>query len=174
MLKKTQDAYDLLVFLGAPGRLVLHAQLVGEAADELLDALRPLGLGIREDLVRLGVVLHDAGKILHPGELDAPGDAHEAAGERLLLEVGVQPEVARCCLSYARYESMEVSFEELLIALSDRLWKGVRVGALELRVVDAAAERLGKDRWDLFADLDVCFERIAAKGDRRLARSRSV
>ena len=146
--------------------------MVGEAAEDVLDALRPLGLDIREDLVRLGVAVHDAGKIVHPDELDGAGDAHEAAGERLLLEAGVRPEVARCCLSHARYESLPVSFEELLVALSDKLWKGARVEALELRVIDAAAAALGRGRWDLFDALDTAFERIAAQGDRRLARSR--
>ena len=154
--------------------MVLHVQLVGEATEELLDELRRHGLDIDEDLVRLGVAVHDAGKILHSDELDAPGDAHEPAGEKLLLEAGVQPDVARCCLSHARYDSMQVSFEELLVALSDKLWKGVRAEALELRIIDAAAAALDQDRWDLFADLDACFERIAAKGDERLVRSRSA
>ncbi len=174
MIETKQDAYDLLVSLGAPSRLVLHVQLVGEATEELLDELRRHGLDIDEDLVRLGVAVHDAGKILHPDELDALGDAHEPAGEKLLLEAGVRPEVARCCLSHARYDSMQVSFEELLVALSDKLWKGARVEALELRVIDAAAAALGKDRWDIFAELDGCFERIAGEGDRRLARSRDL
>lgn len=64
----------------------------------------------------------------------------------MLLEAGVQPEIARCCLSHARYESMEVCLEELLVALSDKLWKGKRVASLELRVIDEIATALGKTR----------------------------
>ena len=172
MLNTPEEAYSLLQSLGAPKRLLVHAQLVAGAAEGVLAALRPLGVPVREDIVRLSAVLHDAGKIAHPGELGAPGSAHEAAGEALLLAAGVAPAVARCCLAHARYETMAVSFEELLVALADKLWKGRREAGLELRVIDGAAALLGKGRWDVFAELDGCFERIAAEGDERLARSR--
>jgi hypothetical protein len=58
-----------------------------------------------------------------------------------------------------------------LIALSDKLWKGKRVESLELKVVDFAAQHLGKDRWDLFPELDYEFEEIASGGHDRLQRS---
>ena len=161
----------MLESLGASKRLMTHVQLVGEAAEELLSKLHSLGIESQENIVRLGVSIHDAGKILHQDELDNKGNQHEISGEQLLLEAGVQPEVARCSLSHARYDSMEVSFEELLVALSDKLWKGKRDANLELRVIDHAAELIGKERWDIFLELDECFEEIASQGDLRLARS---
>jgi hypothetical protein len=54
--------------------------------------------------MRLGVMLHDVGKIVHSQELDGPGAEHEPAGERLLLDHGVSLEVARMCLSHAGLE----------------------------------------------------------------------
>lgn len=171
MIKTKPEANQLLQALGASKRLLVHHQLVGEAVEELLDSLAPLDLNIQVDLVRLGASIHDAGKILYPGELTTPGNQHEPVGEQMLLEVGVQPEIARCCLSHARYESMEVCLEELLVALSDKLWKGKRVAKLELRVIDEIATALGKTRWDVYLDLDECFEKIAANGDHRLAQS---
>ncbi|HET9955557.1 MAG TPA: hypothetical protein VFQ61_13680 [Polyangiaceae bacterium] len=39
---------------------------------------------------------------------------------------------------------MEVCFEELLIALADKLWKGVRNPRLEQRCIDAVAAALGQ------------------------------
>jgi hypothetical protein len=171
MLKSPQDAYELLIALGAPKRLIVHLQLVGEAADELLERMRSLGIEIDDDVVRLGAAVHDAGKINHANELEADGSEHEAAGEKLLLEAGVQPAIARFCISHARYECMDLSLEELLVALSDKLWKGKRINSLELRVVDKVAMILHKDRWNVFSELDDCFEQIAAKGDLRLARS---
>jgi len=171
MRQSPQDAHDLLLSLGAPKRLILHGQLVGEAADALIFAFHSLGLMFREDVIRLGAALHDAGKILHPTELDGPGHNHELNGERLLLDAGVAPEIARCCVSHARHASMQVTVEELIVALADQLWKGKRDEALELRVIDAAAAMGGKTRWDLFAALDTAFEDIASKADERLARS---
>ncbi|MGC4064861.1 MAG: hypothetical protein QM784_09495 [Polyangiaceae bacterium] len=162
---------DLLRQLGAPARLLRHVELVLEAADEVLDKLACLGVSVRADFVHTGVALHDAGKILHPAELEASGNLHEPDGETLLLRAGVSPELARVCLSRARWDAMEVTLEELLVALSDKLWKGVRVERLEERVIDAVARELALERWDIFIELDSAFECIAAAGVDRLARS---
>ncbi|MEP7050428.1 MAG: phosphohydrolase, partial [Pseudomonadota bacterium] len=72
----------------------------------------------------------------------------------------------------ARWPTMTVSIEELLVALSDKLWKGVRKSDLEQRVIDEIASTLQRDRWDLFVELDGIFEDIAADGADRLERSR--
>lgn len=165
------DAFRLLTGLGASARLLRHVELVGEAADALLDALADLGVAVDRSFVRVGVVLHDAGKVIHTEELAATGALHEAAGERLLLERDVSPELARVCRSHAQWASMVVSFEELLVALADKLWKGVRHPELEDRVMAEAAARRGVQKWDVFIPLDNAFEAIAAHGDARLARS---
>jgi hypothetical protein len=164
-------ARELLVGLGAPRRLLRHVELVGEAGDLILSKLAGLAVPLRQDFVRVGIVVHDAGKILHSAELDQPGTMHELAGEALLLGNGVSPELARVCLSHARWATMDTSLEELLIALADELWKGVRKPDLEERVIDAVALALGETRWEVFVDLDTLFEDVAAAGPERLARS---
>jgi len=147
-------------------------ELVGEAAEEIIVALERLRVPLDVEYVRMGVVLHDAGKTVHRVELDGPGSQHEPAGEQLLLERGVDPDLARVCRSHAQWREVATRPEELLIALSDKLWKGVRVQELEERVIGDVARMLGSDRWALFTDLDSLFERIAAGGHRRLERSR--
>ena len=174
MLKTRYDAYRLLEQLGAPPRLIRHLELVGEAADELLRAYDDLGIKSDTNLIELGVAVHDAGKILHPAELNEPGSLHEAAGRQLLLSHGVQPEVAQCCVTHATWSLPDVSFEEQTVALADKLWKGKREEALELVVVDQAANRLKCDRWDIFTQLDEVFENIAAGGPERLKRSLDI
>ena len=166
------EARALLARLGAPRRLLRHVELVGEAAHALLRKFSELGIPVRSDLVQVGVVLHDAGKILHPAELDGGGARHEPDGERLLLEQGVSAELARICVSHARWAQMPVSLEELVVALADKLWKGARNSELEERVVERAAACLEQDRWGLFVELDTLFEDIAAGGADRLERSR--
>ncbi len=168
------SARDLLVSLGAPPRLMRHIELVHEAADLLLRKLAAMGVPIRADFVRVGVALHDSGKVLHPTELDRPGARHEPDGEALLLRSGVSPELARVCMSHARWDTMDVSLEELVIALADKLWKGVRNPRLEERCIDAVAAAVGKARWDVFIELDGSFEDIAADGQARLDRSIST
>jgi hypothetical protein len=165
-------ARNLLVSLGALPSLVTHVRLVGEAAEALLAELQRLGVPLDADFVRAAVALHDAGKILHPGELHGGGSEHEAAGDALLRAHGVDPALARCCLSHAQWDRMPCSLEELTVALADTLWKGRRNETLEKQIVDAVSERLGQSFWNLFVELDTCFESIAADGAERLLRSR--
>lgn len=172
--RTVSEVEDLLQRLGAPPRLVTHLRLVGEAADMILQHLDTMGVPLDVHLVRLGVAVHDAGKILHPAEMDGAGAQHEPDGERLLLANGVAPQLARCCLSHARWAEMDCSFEELLVALADKLWKGSRYAELERRVIEAVAVKLGKDAWDVFIEVDTLCENVAAGGADRLARSTSL
>jgi hypothetical protein len=172
MIETREDAFRLLSKLGASKRLLLHLQLVGEAADRLIVEYSGLGMEFDARLIRLGVAVHDAGKITYPAELEGPGSMHEPAGEALLLAHAVQPEVARCCVTHAKWRGVGVSFEERSVALADKLWKGKREESLELAVIDDAAARLQQTRWDLFTRLDEVFEQIAADGPARLERSR--
>lgn len=170
-LTTVADALALLRDLGAPARLVRHVQLVGEAAELLLPAFARQGVPLDEVFVRVGVVLHDAGKAVHQEELSNPGSEHEPTGERLLLERGVSADLARVCRSHAQWATVDMSLEELVIALADKLWKGVRVSALEERVIERAAAVAKCDKWHIFVPLDATFEDIALLGDERLSRS---
>ena len=172
MLESKEEAYLLLQELGANKRLITHLRLVGEAAELLIGIFKELSVPIDEKYIELGVAVHDAGKIVHTLELDNPGGEHEPEGEKLLLANGVDPKIARCCKSHARFMEMEVTLEELVVALSDKLWKGKRESELELMVIDRAASTIGKERWDIFTELDSKFEEIAAGGVYRLDRSK--
>lgn len=171
MPNSRKEAYDLLQKLGAPEHLKTHVTLVGEAADLLIDALRELGVELDFEFIRTGVALHDIGKIIHTSEMTGPGSEHEPEGEKILINNNASPKLARVCMSHARWDKMECSFEELVIALSDKLWKGKRVDSLELDIVDKAANILQKERWDIFPELDLKFEEIATGGHERLERS---
>ena len=171
-ITSTAEACTLLLELGAPPRLMRHAELVSEAAVALLALLAQHGVRPDAGWLLAGAALHDAGKVLHPAELAGPGAEHEPAGEALLLSHGVAPHIARCCRSHAQWASLECALEELLVALADKLWKGVRVPKLELRTIEAVAASLGRPLWDLFVALDSGFEAIAATANDRLARSR--
>jgi HD domain-containing protein len=166
-------ALELLRSLRAPPRLLRHVALVSEAAELLLEGFEQLKVPIEGEFVRAGVILHDAGKILHPAELDASGSRHEPDGEALLLKHGVSPALARICRSHAQWDQMAVSLEELVVALADKLWKGVRRADLEERVIDRVAAALATDRWNVFVQLDTLFESVAADGSARLERSRA-
>ncbi|MFZ6676728.1 HD domain-containing protein [Undibacterium sp. Tian12W] len=174
MLNTTTDAYQLLSTLGAKERLLTHVKLVGEAADLLIAQFEDMGLAFDANLIRLSAAIHDAGKILHPNELDGPGSLHEPAGEKMLLEQGVQSIVARCCVTHAQWQGEGLSLEELAVATADKLWKGKREAELEMKLIQAIALQKQVEHWDIFTTLDDVFETIAAGGSDRLERSRYV
>ena len=168
------EAYSLLKKLEAPACLFVHVKLVGEALEEIIGFLSEYNLPIDYNFARLGVVLHDAGKIIHSLEFSGPGNKHEAEGNLLLLENEVAPELAQCCISHAQYDGIDCSIEELLVALSDSIWKGTRLEKLELKIIDKIAALMGKERWDIFLELDDCFESVASSGAQRLERSKNI
>jgi hypothetical protein len=80
------EAHDFLRALGASERLIQHVILVAEAAELLIDKFAVLNVPVDDQFIRLGVAFHDAGKILHPEELNQSGKRHEPDGEAMLLE----------------------------------------------------------------------------------------
>jgi HD domain len=145
--------------------------LVAEAAEILILQFQKLNLSFDPEWIKLGVAFHDTGKILYPIELTERGNKHEAAGEQLLLDRGIDPKIARCCRSHGQWNQMECSFEELAVALADCLWKGKRNVELEHLTISRAAQILNQDYWDVFVKLDDLFEEIARSGNLRLSRS---
>jgi hypothetical protein len=171
VITSVSDALLLVERLGAPRRLLIHLRLVVEASEQLIRGYQELGVPFEPEQIALGAAVHDAGKLLFQEELDGPGSRHEEAGEALLLKHSVQPHIARCCVTHAAWHVSGVSFEERSVALADKLWKGKRESELELLVIDEAALKLAKGRWELFPQLDSLFESIANGGLDRLARS---
>ena len=166
-----EDAYKILEDLDSPPHLIQHVKLVAQAAEILILQFQQLNISFDPEWIRLGVAFHDTGKILYPVELTERGDRHEAAGEQLLLNRGIDPKIARCCRSHGQWNQMECSFEELAVALADCLWKGKRNVELEHLTISRAAQMLNQDYWDVFVKLDDLFEEIARNGDLRLSIS---
>ena len=165
---KAHDGSQWLASRGAHPWLVRHHELVLEAASALVDGLK---VDFDAERVLLGAAIHDAGKMLHPAEMSAPGNAHEAAGEALLRADGFPPEVARMCVTHAAWSEPGAELEDRLVALADKLWKGKREGALEAALLEELGERTGRPVWEVFVEFDALCERIAAGGPDRLRRS---
>ena len=170
-LETKKEAIELLKELGASDKLVKHVELVSEAGEQIISKLEQTDIKLDKSYIRIGIILHDAGKTLYPSELKEKGNRHEEAGEKLLLEKGVEAKIARCCRSHAQWNEMECSLEELLIALSDNLWKGSRKTELENLVINRLSVLFNCDYWDLFIEFDSFFEFVASDGFARLQRS---
>lgn len=163
-----EAARALLVKHDAPTRLIEHLELVSSVARLLTEQSIFSGSGLDDEFIIAGAMLHDFGKIWIPAELDAPGNLHEARGEAEALAAGVPAALARVCKTHAQWRTLEVSDEELVIALADHLWKGKRSPELEERVTRRVARRLGVDYWDVWGECDAAFEAASSEATSRL------
>jgi hypothetical protein len=165
------EAERLLRELGAPPRLAAHLRLVHDVAYRLTDWLvrqHPV-LTFDRAAVLFGAATHDIGKVVHGEELSGPGSAHEPAGYALLRDHGVPERLARFARTHASWTEPDVSIEDLLVSLADKVWKAKRVTDLESLVVDRLAAASGTERWQVFMALDDVLDGLAADADRRLA-----
>ena len=172
---KGPDTFDaavaFLITQGAPPLLVQHGRIVGEVATDLSRSLLAIGIGHDTALVTVGAVLHDLGKIVCPAELTGPGNQHEAAGRELLLATGMPASLAEMCVAHGNWTPAS-SLEQLLVAAADHLWRGKRTADLEELLIRKCAETAGVEAWEMMLQMDSILERIAARGEERLARAR--
>ena len=161
----------LLVALAAPPRLAAHLRAVHDVALRLLVAL-PLAwpsLVIDAGAVAFGAATHDIGKSLHTNELGSPGSQHEESGYQLLVTRGVSADRARFARTHSRWSADDATFEDQLVALADKIWKGQREEELERVIVARLASMAGSAQWKVFSRLDEILEDLAIHADARLA-----
>lgn len=157
--------------LDADSRLVAHLRLVHDVAVEIVDGLRPRfpSLEMDPESVFFGAGSHDLGKVVHPEELSGPGHRHEFAGEQLLMENDVSPDLARFCRTHGAWSQESLPLEDLLVALADTIWKGQRLEELEMQIVNQIVKNTDLESWHVFQELDELLTEIASCGIQRLA-----
>ncbi|GII55477.1 phosphohydrolase [Planotetraspora thailandica] len=166
-----QDAARLLLDLEAPPRLAAHLRAVHDTARRLIDALGDACPRLRFDQeeVLFGAATHDIGKVIHTDELTGPGHAHEQAGYELLLAHGVDDRLARFARNHATWTARDISTEDLLVSLADKIWKAKRLRDLEDLVVERICRVSGESPWQAFMVLDDVLDALARDADERLA-----
>ncbi|WP_409994679.1 HD domain-containing protein [Blastopirellula marina] len=167
------EVQRLCTELDAPPRLVAHLILVHDVSVDLVEGLRQKfpDLEFDHEAVCFGAASHDFSKIKFPNELTGPGRQHE--DDAFLRENGIEPRLAKFCRTHNRWMDEELPIEDLLVALSDAIWKGQRIDELEKQVIDKITEQTGVEQWEVFSELDVLLEEIASLGDERLAWQRA-
>jgi len=160
--------------LHAPPRLVVHLQLVHEAAGRIVNGLKRAfpGITLDEPAILFGAATHDLGKTLHPEELRASGTKHQEDGPGLLIARGVSPELARFAITHSQWDAA-MTLEDFVVALADEVWKGRRSPKLEEIVAQRISEQTHTQQWEVFSRLDELLAGIAAGAEERLAYQRS-
>ena len=164
-------AATILGRLDAPPRLVAHLALVHDTAVELTDGILAAFPRIEIDAVaiRFGAATHDIGKLAHRNELEGPGNQHERDGALILLDLGIPEPFTRFTRTHGAWSSKPLPLDDLLVALSDTVWKGQRLEDLESLVVAQLAEMTATEPWETFSRLDGILDQIASRGNERLA-----
>jgi len=167
-------AQDLCQQLNAPPLLVVHLQLVHEAAGKIVLGLRKAfpGLVFDEPAILFGAATHDLGKTLYPEELGASGDKHQEDSPALLISMGVDSRLARFALTHSQWDET-MAVEDFVVALADKVWKGRGLPDLEAVLAKRIAGQTGLPEWQVFSQLDDILGEIAEGADQRLAYQRS-
>lgn len=167
------EVVALLAAHDARPRLVAHLTLVHDVAQQLVNAVGHASLRLRfdADAVRFGAAIHDIGKALHPEELVAPGNLHEAAGESLLHRAGVAPSRARFARTHGtpRDALDALAVEDLLVIAADTVWKGARVRSVEDALSAAVMRAEGCGAWEAFMVVDTIVDTLGWSAGERIA-----
>lgn len=161
----------LLISVNAPPRLIAHLTLVHDVAVQLIEKIKVAfpNLSFDAESVYFGAATHDIGKSLYPSELSEPGNIHESAGKKLLLENGIDKKLARFAETHKTWnKDKSLTLEDLLVSLADNCWKGKRVSELESLIAEKIASETNLEVWKVFINIDDILQDITGNADERL------
>jgi hypothetical protein len=167
-----EEALALCRETSAPPRLVAHLTLVHDFAQNLLQQLHQAfpTLGVNDADILFGAATHDLGKTAHPDELIEPGERHETDGPAVLKSLGVSSRRARFAFTHSNWDSYPPpQLEDLLVALSDKCWKGTRFSDLETMTAEKIASATNTPEPKVSKKLNAILTQLAASADQRIA-----
>lgn len=171
---RAQKAIDVMRAGGdmVPPDLFRHLEMVYEASSILSKAfdLKYPGL-IDPETVMIGASVHDLGKAIFTEELFAPGRDHVDEGPSILVKAGLEEQYCRFAKTHQDWKG--TALEDLLVALSDVIWKGKRNDELEDAICANVMVLKGlKDKWSVWSWLDHLIIKIAKHADDRIVYQR--
>ena len=170
LLDLPKEVTELLEILNSPVRLIRHLSIVHSTAFEILTQLKvewPT-LKLNQELILFGAATHDIGKTEIADELFERGIKHELTGKTILMDHGFTDEQSRFAKTHGNWQEKSLEIEDLLVALSDKIWKGSRVDDLEKLFGQKLSSMLNCDYWDIYGKLDSILSKIALGADERL------
>lgn len=158
---------ELLERLDSPERLKRHLQIVYSTASELVKQIKQEWptITFNAELILFGAGIHDIGKSEIRSELYGKGKKHEVIGKQILENMGFTNEESRFSFTHGNWHEESIMIEDLIVSLSDKIWKGKRVEELEEKVVKAISENLKIDYWEVYIKLDEILVKLSNKAD---------
>ena len=97
-------------------------------------------------------------------ELYEKGKNHEMRGKLILENLGFKKEESRFALTHGNWTDCHL-IEDLIVCLSDKIWKGKRVLGLEEKVCKTISGELNIDFWEVYIKLDEILSNLSNNSD---------
>ncbi|WP_075344686.1 HD domain-containing protein [Tenacibaculum agarivorans] len=171
IVELSKEIRNLLEQFDAPQRLIKHLTIVNSTALHIVEQLNTEwpNLELNKKEILFGASTHDIGKAVITDELYKKGKKHESKGFEILKELGYNDEESRFTITHGNWENQGLKIEDLIVCLSDKIWKGKRVNELEERITNEISELTKTDFWDVSMKFELILEKIAIGSDDRIA-----
>jgi uncharacterized protein len=134
-----EEALALLRKLGLPQHLIEHSQAVAEKALEIAKQILEAGHKVDLEVVEIGALLHDIGRIKEQGLY------HAAEGGRILREEGYPESIARIAETHSLDGFWPETIEEKIVCIADKTVKGTQDVSVDARF-DIWMRRYGRSQ----------------------------
>jgi uncharacterized protein YutD len=163
-------ALHILSTHNASHLLIRHHILVYNIGIQIIENLQKTWpkLSLNTEEIQFGTAIHDIGKAIETTELYQKGNKHENIGYQILLNEGISDQLSRFAKTHGNWENKNLELEDLIVALSDKIWKGKRINELEERISEEISKKINSEYWDVYLKLDAIFSRISIGADERL------
>jgi putative nucleotidyltransferase with HDIG domain len=171
LIELSKEVKDVLKQLDAPQRLIKHLIIVNSTAYYLVEQLKAEwpNLTLNKQEILFGASTHDIGKVIITDELYKTGKNHESEGFKILKKLGYNDKESRFTITHGNWKNSNLQLEDLIVCLSDKIWKGKRLTELEEKVTKEISESTKTDLWDVSMRLDTILEKITIGSDDRIA-----
>lgn len=121
-----EDALALLHESGLPDHIIQHSITVAEKAVEIAQKIRAAGHVVDIEVVELGALLHDIGRV------QAQGLPHAAHGGKIIRQHGFSDAIAHIAETHSLNDLLPETIEEKIVCYTDKIIKGTQ----EMSVTD--------------------------------------
>lgn len=170
IIELPSEIKELLSQYEAPQRLERHLALVQTTASFIINRFRNQWptLALNEKDILFGASTHDIGKCIITDELYKKGKLHEKEGFTLLKQHGYSDMQSRFTITHGDWTVDDLTIEDLIVCLADKVWKGKRVQELEEKITTIISELTKTDFWDVFVKLEMILEEVTIGSDDRI------
>ncbi len=134
-----KDALALLRDLGLPEHIIQHSVAVAEKAVAIAERIQAAGHPVNIEIVELGALLHDIGRIR------AQGIHHAELGGQIIRNHGFSEPIARIAETHSLNDFHPESIEEKIVCYTDKIMKGTQEMSVNDRF-DLWIRRYGKSQ----------------------------